>query len=183
MTGWDDLTPPYATIVADPPWHYGNALALPTRVGRVLKVRGATGQYNTMPIAEIRAMPVGELAAANSHLYLWVTNGFLHDGFHVMESWGFTYKACLTWSKTGHLGLGYWFRNQTEHILFGVRGKLPLDARDIRTVFTAAKRGHSIKPEESFALIERASPSPRLELFARTRRPGWDSWGDELEAA
>jgi len=158
-------------------------MGVPTRVGRELKNRGAASQYATMTLAEICALPVGGIAADESHLYLWVTNGFLHDGFHVMDSWGFTYKACLTWVKTGNLGLGYWFRNQTEHMLFGVRGKLPVNARNIRTVFEAAKSGHSVKPEAAFALIERASPGPRLELFARARRDGWDVWGNEAPEA
>lgn len=170
----------YQTILADPPWDYPGPMGIPTRVGRVTRNRGVISQYASMTTEQIQALPVQRLAAPECHLYLWVTNGFLHDGFHVLDAWGFDYKACLTWNKTGHLGLGYWFRNQTEHILFAVRGKRRTRGTSIKTNFTARKRGHSAKPEEAFQIMEAASYGPRVELFARERRAGWDCWGDQV---
>ncbi len=179
---WEGLNPPYRCIVADPPWRYVGPMGIPTRVGRVTRNRGVVDQYDTMTIDEIAALPVSDLAAEQSHLYLWVTNGFLRQGFDVLDAWGFTYKACLTWVKTGNLGLGFWFRNQTEHVLFGTRGPtMALADRGIRTHFEAAKRGHSVKPAEFFSLCERATPGPYVELFARQSRLGWDSWGHGYE--
>lgn len=179
-SSFEELSPPYRTIVADPPWRYDGPMGIPTRVGRVTVNRGAESQYDTMTLSEIKALPVGALADDQCHLYLWVTNKFLRDGFDVMEAWGFTYRATLTWVKQGNLGLGFWFRNQTEHVLFGTRGPtMALADKGIRTYFEAKKLGHSVKPPEFFEIAEKASPGPRVELFARTAREGWDRWGNE----
>lgn len=177
-----ELSPPYSTIVADPPWaDIGSRLTGVTRVGREVRDRSIGGQYSTLGTAAICALPVSTLAADDAHLYLWVTNIHLRTGFEVMDAWGFTYKNILTWCKTGHLGLGRWFRTQTEHVLFGTRGSLPTNDRTQTTYFTAAKRGHSVKPPAFGDLVERCSPGPYLELFARAPRLGWDSWGKGYE--
>jgi N6-adenosine-specific RNA methylase IME4 len=173
---FSDLNPPYRTIVADPPWPTNN----PGARGQVGMADGKPeSHYSILSVGDICALPVLDLAAPNAHLYLWCTASGLGDGLRVMESWGFTYKTALTWCKQGHLGLGAYFRTQTEHILFGVRGSLrTLDpARGQRTFFLAPKGGHSVKPGAASDLIEACSPGPYVELFARQPRLGWDAWG------
>ena len=148
-------------------------------------------RYPTMELEEICELPVRELAAARSHLYLWVPNALLSEGLEVMRRWGFTYKTNLVWYKVrkdggpDRRGVGFYFRNVTELLLFGVRG------RDARTreagrrqpnLFATCKREHSRKPDEHYALIEACSRPPFLELFARHARPGWRQWGDECPA-
>lgn len=177
MTVFADLTPPYATIVADPPWPDEHKLTGVTRVSRQKRDRGIDAQYSTMTLDEIRDLPVADIAADDAHLYLWTTNLHLPVTFAVMDAWGFTYKALITWVKRGHLGLGYHWRNQTEHALFGVRGSLrTLDRGQVNYV-EAHKSGHSRKPQAFMDIVERMSPGPYLELFAREPRIGWDSWG------
>lgn len=163
----------FRTIVADPPWDYGNKAT-----------RGSTRKhYATMSMEDICALDVGSRAAADSHIYLWVTNGFIREGFDVLAAWGFTYKTCLTWIKT-QMGLGNYFRGSTEHVLFGVRGSLRTERKDVVNWFDSpaveAKRGqHSAKPDLFYDLVEQASPGPYLEMFARRSRFGWDYWGNE----
>jgi N6-adenosine-specific RNA methylase IME4 len=162
----------YRTIVADPPWRYANG-AIPQG--------GVKHQYSTLPWQDIAALPVEDYAADAAHLYLWVTNPQLIDGhpFEVMEAWGFRYVTMLTWQKLGPIGLGYYFRGETEHVLFGVRGKLRLRTKSASNHFAASKGAHSVKPDRFYELVERASPGPYLELFARRRRYGWDVMGNE----
>lgn len=158
----------YPTIVADPPWQYDNA-----------GTRGAAdGHYPTMTVEEICKLDVAARAADHAHLYLWTTNTFLLAAFAVLDAWGFEYKTCLTWAKP-QIGLGNYFRSATEHVLFGVRGTLPVADRAIPTWFQADRLRHSEKPATFYELVERASPGPYLELFARRPRPGWDAWGNE----
>lgn len=181
------LNPPYSTIVADPPWAYRQS-RITTRTGDH-KV-GAEDKYSTLSIEDIAALPVAELADKNAHLYLWVTNPKLYgdrtDGptpHDVMTAWGFRYVTCLTWiKKPGALGMGFYFRGETEHVLFGIKGDLPIptDRREVNW-FKAAKRGHSVKPAAFMDLVERVSPGPYVELFARAPRLGWDSWGHGFE--
>jgi N6-adenosine-specific RNA methylase IME4 len=179
-----DLNPPYSTVVADPPWaDRRNGNIAPTRVGREQRDRSIRAQYGTMTPAEVAALPVADLVAADAHLYLWSTNLDLPDTFAIVEAWGFRYNTLITWAKTGHLGMGYHWRGMTEHMLFGVRGKLRTKDRRLRNYFTAAKAGHSVKPAAAYDLIERASPGPYVELFARDPRLGWDSWGKGYEGA
>lgn len=179
---WVDLNPPYSTIVADPPWaDIGKRLTGVTRVGRQVRDRSIAGQYSTLTTDEVCSLPVADLASDDAHLYLWATNLGLPDAFAVMAAWGFTYKTALTWCKQGHLGLGRYFRNQTEHVLFGVRGSLQTLDRGQVTYFIAAKSGHSVKPASFGDLVERCSPGPYVELFARAPRLGWDSWGHGYE--
>lgn len=159
----------FPTILADPPWRYGNT-----------STRGAAeNHYPTMTIEELCALDVASLAADDAHLYLWTTNSFLREGFQVMDSWGFDYKTCLTWVKP-QMGMGNYFRGSTEHILFGVRGRLPT-LRNNQMNWIEARRGrHSAKPDLFYELIETCSPGPYLEMFARTARLGdWHYWGNE----
>jgi N6-adenosine-specific RNA methylase IME4 len=133
-----------------------------------------------MSVAAIAAFPVGKLASHDAHLWLWVTNATLFAGHTVMAAWGFTYRSCLTWVKPG-LGLGSsYLRNNTEHLLLGTKGKAPVLYRSQPTWLFAPKQDHSHKPEEQYAVIERCSPGPYLELFARRKRPGWQAWGNEV---
>lgn len=167
----------FATVLADPPWQYNDKLSARVK-------RGAARHYDVMPLDDIRALPVRCLAEENAHLYLCTTNPFLSAAFSVMEAWGFKYKTTLTWVKVTRagqprIGMGHYFRGCTEPILFGVRGKLPLLARNLPNVFMAERTSHSTKPDELYNLVQSASPGPRVELFARTARPGWSGWGNE----
>jgi len=160
----------YRTILADPPWDIQQKGHL-----------GAERHYPLMTLEAICALRVDQLAEADAHLWLWVTNASLHAGKSVMESWGFSYRSCLTWIKP-RLGLGNYLRNQTEHVLLGTRGKAPVLFRGQGTWFYAPLQEHSHKPEEQYAIIERCSPGPYLELFARRQRPGWDAWGNQVSS-
>lgn len=183
MTASFDGLGQYRTIVADPPWEYNATKGLPIRG---YKPSTAEAHYSTLSMREIAALPVSNLAAPAAHLYLWVTNPRLFGdrGDHgfgpidVAEAWGFEYRTLLTWSKTGSLGMGWYFRGATEHILFCTRGgaSIPPERREPNLI-TARRRRHSEKPGALYDLVERVSPSPYLELFARTPRLGWDSWG------
>lgn len=156
----------FSTIVIDPPWQYDNKVT-----------RGAAeDHYSTMTLDELEALELP--AAKDSHLYLWVTNGFLRQGFDLLDVWGFTYKACLTWIKP-QIGMGNYFRNSTEHVLFAIRGSLPTQRNDVPTWFKADRTRHSAKPDSFMDLVESCSPGPYLEMFARRRRMGWSSWGNE----
>lgn len=172
---------PYSTILADPPWQFQN------RTGKMAPEHKRLLRYPTMELKEILELPVPKIAAAKSHLYLWVPNALLQEGFKVMETWGFTYKSNLVWYKVRKdggpdgRGVGFYFRNVTELVLFGVRGSmrtLKPGRTQVNLLFTR-KREHSRKPDEFYDLIEACSPGPYLELFARFRRPGWDQWGNE----
>lgn len=169
----------YRTIVADPPWRYRQQRIL-TTAKRPETRPEADAQYSTLTVADIAALPVSEWAGPDAHLYLWVTNPKLPEVWPVLTAWGFEYVTLLTWRKLGTLGMGYYFRGDTEHVVFAVRGKAPIPAdRRARNWFAAPKTGHSIKPDLFYELVERVSPGPYLELFARRRRYGWDVWGDE----
>lgn len=174
MTAGARTSERYRTIYADPPWQQ------PT-VGRFKDPRHSRPAglpYPTMPLASIRALPVANFADDAAHLWLWTTNAYLPHAFGVMEAWGFTYLAPITWVKPS--GLGAWFIHRTEHLLFGYRGRcvFPM-ARYRPTVLFASRKRHSRKPDAVIDLIESVSPGPRLELFAREQRLGWDTWGDE----
>jgi N6-adenosine-specific RNA methylase IME4 len=163
----------FRTILADPPWSHEQKGG-----------RGADQHYPLMSLARIKTMPVRELAAENAHLYLWVTNAALRDGYDVAEAWGFTVRSPLTWIKF-RLGLGTYLRNTTEHLLFATRGKAPVKFRAQPTWINAPVQDHSHKPEEQFALVERLSDGPYLELFARRRPPSnadWSVWGNQIDS-
>jgi N6-adenosine-specific RNA methylase IME4 len=164
-------SPRYRTILADPPWDTSN------QRGRWSPAR----YYPLMTIGAISALPVGHLTAEDAHLWLWVTNADVFAQAAVMAAWGFSYRSCLTWIKP-RFGLGPYLRNQTEHLLLGVRGRAPIQFRSQGSWFYAPVQEHSHKPEEQYAIVERCSPGPYLELFARRTRPGWDAWGNEVES-
>jgi N6-adenosine-specific RNA methylase IME4 len=169
----DPPTGPAATIVVDPPWDWGDE-------GDVDQLGQARPNYATQPLAEIAALPLGDIAEPDAHLYLWITNRSLPKGFGLLERWGFRYVTCLTWVKPSP-GIGNYYRGQTEQVLFGVRGSLPLLRQDVGTVLHAPRPGgHSAKPEEFYDLIETCSPGPWLDVYARRERPGWLTWGAEL---
>ncbi len=157
----------YRTIMADPPWEINQK-------GK----RGAIQHYDLMPLERIKAMPVSDLCAENAHLYLWVPNGLLQEGLDVVKAWGFTFRSPIYWIKP-RMGLGVYVRNASETILFATRGKAPVKFHAQPNWLFAPLQNHSHKPEEQFALIERLSDGPYLELFARRRQPGWDCWGFE----
>jgi N6-adenosine-specific RNA methylase IME4/transposase len=161
----------FATILIDPPWDWGDE-------GDVNQLGRAKPDYATMPFDELLRLPVGNLADVDCHLYLWITNRSLPKGFGLMEAWGFRYVTCVTWAKPS-FGMGNYFRGQTEHLLFGVKGSQPLRRKDAGTVFYARRGdgGHSSKPIEAYELIESCSPGPYLEMFARRQRDGWTAWG------
>lgn len=172
---------PYSTILADPPWQFQN------RTGKVAPEHRRLLRYPTMNLEEIKQLPVGKLAAASSHLYLWVPNALLKEGLDVMRQWGFTYKTNIVWYKIRKdggpdgRGVGFYFRNVTELVLFGVRGSMRTlqPGRTQVNIVSTRKREHSRKPDEIYDIVESCSPGPYLELFARFRRPGWHQWGNE----
>lgn len=177
----------FRTIVADPPWRYLQAFPFGGR-GELKYERGAEFHYPTMSNEEIAAIPVADMAADSAHLYLWVTTPRLYgerkrgeiDPFEIARRWGFEYRTLLTWHKLGSPGMGSYFRIDTEHVLFCVRGTAPIaPALRVSSHFAAPRTRHSAKPDRFYEIVERVSPEPRLELFARRRRVGWDVWGDE----
>ncbi|GAB3428676.1 methyltransferase-A70 family protein [Flindersiella endophytica] len=160
----------YRTLLADPPWDInqrGN--------------KGAIRHYPLMSLDEIKALPVRSVMADDSHAWVWVTNGTIDAGREVLEAWGYQYRSILTWIKP-RLGLGPYLRNQTEHVLLGTRGSAPIQFRGQGTWLYAPQQEHSTKPQEQYAVIERCSPGPYLELFARAKRAGWNSWGMEVDS-
>ncbi len=174
---------PFGAILVDPPWRFAN------RTGKVAPEHQRLMRYPTMPLEEIQAMPVAQVAEQQSHLYLWVPNALLAEGLAVMQAWGFTYKTNLVWVKVRRdggpdgRGVGFYYRNVTELVLFGVRGSLRTltPGRRQVNVIPSRKREHSRKPDELYDVIENCSPGPYLELFARHRRPGWTQWGNQLD--
>jgi len=160
----------YKTIMADPPWDVQQKGAL-----------GAIRHYDLMKLDQIKAMPIKDLAAEDSHCWLWVTNATLRAGFDVLEAWGFTPRSVFTWIKP-RMGLGVYLRNATEHVLLGTRGKAPVLFKAQPNWLFAPLQDHSHKPEEQYAIIERVSPGPYLELFARRTQPKWNAWGMEIES-
>jgi N6-adenosine-specific RNA methylase IME4 len=180
-----DLHGRFKTILADPPWQFTN------RTGKVAPEHKRLGRYGTMTLEQIKALPVSDIASSQSHLYLWVPNAMILEGLEVMKRWGFTYKTNIVWHKVRKdggpdgRGVGFYFRNVTELVLFGTRGSLRTDAPGRRQVnfLATRKREHSRKPDEIYPIIEACSYAPYLELFARHSRPGWASWGNEVDSS
>lgn len=174
----------FSTVLADPPWQFQN------RTGKVAPEHRRLNRYGTMTLDDIKALPVESFCAPTAHLYLWVPNALLPDGLAVLAAWGFQYKSNIVWHKIRKdggpdgRGVGFYFRNTTELILFGVRGK---NARTLQpgrsqvNIICSQKREHSRKPDEAYDLIERCSPGPFLEMFARGARPGWSAWGNQAQ--
>ena len=173
----------FGTILADPPWRFSN------RTGKMAPEHRRLNRYATMSNDDIAAMPVGDIALPKSHLYLWVPNALVSIGLQVMRQWGFEYKTNIIWYKIrkdggpDRRGVGFYFRNVTEIVLFGVKGRIRTNAPGRRqpNIIQSQKRGHSQKPDELYEVIEGCSPGPYLELFARFKRPGWSQWGDQIE--
>lgn len=172
----------FRTVLADPPWQFQN------RTGKMAPEHKRLSRYATMSLADIQGLPVADLTTETAHLYLWVPNALLPDGLEVMKAWGFEYKTNLVWHKVRKdggpdgRGVGFYFRNVTELVLFGVRGKnartLPPGRRQVNFLATR-KREHSRKPDEFYDIVEACSPGPYLELFARGARESWNAWGNQ----
>lgn len=168
--------------MADPPWRFNN------RTGKMAPEHKRLRRYDTMTLDEIMELPIPQLVLPQAHLYLWVPNALIAEGLEVMKRWGFQYKTNLVWFKIRKdggpdgRGVGFYFRNVTELVLFGVRGSMRTlqPGRRQVNIIAVRKREHSRKPDEIYDIIERCSPGPYLELFARHPRPGWCQWGDEL---
>lgn len=174
----------FATVLADPPWQFQN------RTGKVAPEHRRLSRYGTMDLQAIMDLPVSQLSADTSHLYLWVPNALLPDGLKVLEAWGYTYKSNIVWRKirkdggSDGRGVGFYFRNVTELVLFGVKGKNARTLQPGRTqvnFLETRKREHSRKPDEFYDIVESCSPGPYLEMFARGPREGWSVWGNQAE--
>lgn len=174
----------FGTILADPPWQFQN------RTGKIAPEHHRLSRYSTLSLEDICALPVSDLAAEISHLYLWVPNALLPNGLKVMEAWGFQYKSNIVWHKvrkdggSDGRGVGFYFRNVTELLLFGVRGKFARTfgpGRRQVNMIESRKREHSRKPDEQYDIFEKCSPGPHIELFARwsDSRDRWVAWGDQ----
>ena len=175
----------FGTVLADPPWRFHN------RTGKVAPEHRRLSRYETLSVEEIAELPIADYVDEVAHCYLWGPNALLPFGLAVLESWGFEYKTNLIWHKirkdggSDGRGVGFYFRNVTEVILFGVRGKgartLQPGRRQVNLIATR-KREHSRKPDEQYEIIEGCSWGPYLELFGRGQREGWTMWGDQAEA-
>lgn len=173
----------YKTILADPPWRFTN------RSGKVAPEHKRLTRYDTLSLEEIMEIPVSLAAGENSHLYLWVPNALLPEGLEVMKAWGFQYKSNLVWHKVRKdggpdgRGVGFYFRNTTEIILFGIRGRMRTlqPGRSQVNIIRTQKQEHSRKPDELYEIIEKCSPGPYLEIFARGKRSGWDAFGNQAD--
>lgn len=174
----------FRTILADPPWQFQN------RTGKMAPEHHRLSRYGTMTLDEIKQLPVQDVTEDPAHLYLWVPNALLPEGIEVLRAWGFDYKSNIVWHKIRKdggpdgRGVGFYFRNVTELVLFGVRGKnaRTLQAGRTQVNFLATrKREHSRKPDEFYDIVEACSPGPRLEMFARGTRPGWTTWGNQAD--
>ena len=181
---------PFATVLADPPWRHSN------RTGKSAAEHSRLARYSTMSLDEICALPIADLCASRSHLYIWAPNSMLPAAFQVVKSWGFTYKTYQVWHKIRKDGgsdgrcMGFYVRDVTELLLFGTRTPRKHETfrtgpagRRMPSLFAEPKREYARKPEAAYERIEQLSPGPYLELFARHLRPGWSSWGDQLDAA
>jgi N6-adenosine-specific RNA methylase IME4 len=174
----------FATVLADPPWRFTN------KTGKIAPEHKRLARYTTLTSDEIKVLPVGQITTAKAHLYLWCPNALLPEGLQVLKAWGFIYKSNLVWHKVRRdggsdgRGVGFYFRNVTELILFGIKGKnartLAPGRRQVNLLATR-KREHSRKPDEQYAIIETCSPGPYLELFARGARAGWTCWGNQAD--
>lgn len=171
----------FGTVLADPPWRFMN------RTGKVAPEHKRLDRYDTMSVEEICELPVADVMAKQSHCYLWVPNALIREGLDVLDAWGFTYKTMIVWAKRRKdggpdgRGVGFYFRNVTEPVLFGVRGKLRTaqPGRSQVNMIETQKREHSRKPDELYPIIEGCSPGPYLEMFARYPQEGWTAWGNE----
>jgi len=178
----------YKTIVVDPPWPYkgGGPVGTGGRGKGFERARPSCSSvsiYGSMSIEELKRLRINEIAAERSHLYLWTTNSFILEAHELLKAWGFTYKTMLTWTKVKDDGspsskTGYYFRSATEHVLFGVRGNMPLMVTEVVSNAMLHRRlPHSVKPDAFYSMVEEVSMAPRLDVFGRRRRKGWDIFG------
>ena len=173
----------FSTVMADPPWQFQN------RTGKVAPEHKRLCRYPTLPLASICEIPVAQCVNDRAHLYLWVPNAMLVEGLQVLNAWGFEYKANIVWHKIRKdggpdgRGVGFYFRNTTELILFGVRGHMRTlqPGRSQVNIIKSMKREHSRKPDEQYDLIQRCSPGPYLEIFGRGKREGWTVFGNQSD--
>ena len=174
----------FSTVLADPPWRFQN------RTGKIAPEHGRLTRYGTMSLEDVCSLPVADISSDPAHLYLWVPNALLPEGLTVLAAWGFEYKSNLVWHKIRKdggpdgRGVGFYFRNTTELLLFGTRGKnartLAPGRRQVNIIKTR-KREHSRKPDELYDVIESCSRGPFIEMFARGSRPGWTTWGNQAD--
>jgi N6-adenosine-specific RNA methylase IME4 len=175
----------FGCILADPPWSY--EATNPTCSWRPYLERGEAPQnvnhyYETMPLDQILAMPINEIAEKDSVLFLWATVPLLPEAIRVMEAWGYKYKTTLTWEKENGTGMGYWFRGVTEHVLFGVRGNVKAFRSPVKNLLRSKRGRHSAKPQQFHDIIESVTPGmQRVELFGRYARANWTTWGNQVE--
>lgn len=187
----------YRTIVVDPPWAYqdlwdhylsyskasGQDKAIDRRALQPLHYRrGAAANYTTLSLEDLAALPISKWVDDDAHLYLWTTNAFMVEAHNLAVAWDFKVKTILTWVKP-RLGMGTYYRNNTEHVLFAVKGSLKTLRKDCRTAFEGAQGRHSEKPQAFYDMVETMSPGPYLDVFARRQRMGWDVWGNEVYCA
>jgi N6-adenosine-specific RNA methylase IME4 len=174
----------YSTILIDPPWRFHN------RTGKVAPEHHRLHRYETLSFEEIGDLPIGQYAGEKSHLYMWCPNALLPDALGIMKKWGFKYKTNIVWYKIRKdggpdgRGVGFYFRNVTELLLFGIKGSIRTlqPGRRQVNIISSRKEEHSRKPEQSYRIIEQCSPGPYLELFARERMSGWTQWGDQVDS-
>jgi len=185
----------YGAILADPPWRFGTWDSVTVVKPRSYGIASAAVHYTTMDIEEICALPIGELAADDCALFLWMCWPQLEDTLKVIAAWGFKFKtAAFVWTKAhagqlemfeqsipDQMGMGYWTRANTEPCLLATRGRPKRINADVRQAIIEPRRQHSRKPDGIHGRIERLVAGPYLELFARQRRPGWDVWGNEVD--
>ncbi|MEM9583650.1 MAG: MT-A70 family methyltransferase [Pseudomonadota bacterium] len=174
----------FATVMADPPWRFTN------RTGKVAPEHKRLARYPTMELQDICDLPVADHLEDTAHCYLWVPNALLPEGLQVLQAWGFNYKSNIIWHKirkdggSDGRGVGFYFRNVTEILLFGVKGKNARTLQPGRTqvnLFGTRKREHSRKPDEQYDIIESCSWGPYLELFGRGKRKDWTVWGNQAD--
>jgi N6-adenosine-specific RNA methylase IME4 len=174
----------FGSVLIDPPWRFIN------RTGKVAPEHKRLRRYATMSMAKIAALPINDLTKPQAHVYMWCPNALLHEGLEIMKAWGFTYKTNIVWYKIRKdggpdgRGVGFYFRNVTELVLFGVKGRLRTSkpGRTQVNIISTRKQEHSRKPDALYEIIEQCSPGPHLEMFARIERQGWHQWGDEIES-
>lgn len=171
----------YSCVLADPPWRFQN------RTGKMAPEHKRLNRYDTLSLEEIKEIPVSLVCGNNAHLYLWVPNALLNEGLAVMDAWGFKYKTNIIWHKVRKdggpdgRGVGFYFRNTTEIVLFGTRGRMRTltPGRSQVNIIRTRKFEHSRKPDELYEIIEKCSPGKYLEIFARGARKGWDVFGNQ----
>lgn len=171
MTVFDELSPPYSTIVADPPWRFAHAFTK-AHAGK---------HYSTMSMDDICALPVADLAAPSAHLWVWGVNGMMEDAYRVVRAWGFSPITLVTWCK-GQPGVGHYLRNNTEHVILASRGApMVPEHKPLSTWYEWPRGAHSAKPAGFYDVVHQVSPGPYVELFCRAPILGWDSWGKGYE--